>query len=323
MKSFTAAICGGRLTSQIPAIIEKFITEPANAFIRILLTATLFSCLGLSVQSASLPTPHNLRVISLSPSITEIIFILGKGNCLVGRSSACDYPEAVKQLPVAGNFGVPFLEHIANLKPDYVITTKLKDKASQQAMESLGAKVIMLEDRCFDDYIKSVKALGCILNCKAEAEAEATRFSKTLDEFKSKAELVPVSSRPKVYIEVWYRPLLTCGGKTFINEMVEYAGGVNIGRNEKAEYFSCSFEWILQENPDVIICPAMGYGKSAEISSREGWEHISAVKNNRIYTGMNQDMIYRLGPRTIDGITILRKYVWPENAMTNIKGKTK
>lgn len=319
MKSSKAAICGACPSGH--RFIRLKMPMPGYSM-RLFLTAALLLCRVLSVQAASSPSaPQSLRVISLSPSITEIVFKLGKGSCLVGRSSACDYPEAVKKIPVAGNFGSPFLEHIATLKPDYVITTKLKDKASRQAMESLGVKVITLEDGCFDDYIKSVKTLGIILDCKAAADAEVARFSNALEEFKSKADMIPAASRPKVYIEVWYRPLLTCGGKTFINDMVGYAGGVNIAGKESAEFFSCSFEWILQENPDVIICPAMGYGKSAEISKRNGWEHISAVRNNRVYTGMDQDMIYRLGPRTIDGIAILRGYICPEVSASEGKAK--
>ncbi|MEI8246928.1 MAG: cobalamin-binding protein [Lentisphaerota bacterium] len=262
-------------------------------------------CMGLAAYAEP-------RIVSLSPSITEIIFLLGKGDCLVGRSSYCDYPAEAKKLPVVGNFGAPFLEHLASVKPDYVITTKLKDKASKQAMESLGAKVIMLDDNCFDDYIKCVKMLGDILSCQAAANAEVWRFSKALENFKIQADKVSAASRPKVYIEVWHRPLLTCGGKTFINDMIEYAGGINIGRNEKSEYFPCSIEWIMQQNPDIIICPAMGSGKSGEVAKREGWQQISAVKNNHIYTGVEQDKLYRLGPRTIDGIAILRKYFYDD-----------
>lgn len=291
---------------------------------KLVLAVTLI-CLGVAAQAAA--SVQEPRVVSLSPSVTEIIFVLGKGQCLTGRSSACDYPAEVKKLPVVGSFGGPFLEHLASVKPDYVITTKLKDKASKQAMESLGAQVILLDDNTLDEYIKCVRKLGEILNCRPAADAEIARFSRALADFKSKSDKVPAAFRPKVYVEVWHRPLLTCGGKTFINEMIEYAGGVNIGRHEQAEYFPCSFEWIIQENPAVIICPAMGSGKSGEVSKRDGWQQISAVRHNRIYTGLEQDKLYRLGPRTLEGIALLRKYIYadlnPEPAPNNGKEKNK
>ena len=275
-----------------------------------LFLAVLFLSLQLAGQAQEPPATRELRVVSLSPRITETIFMLGKGNCLVGRSSACDYPAEAKKLPVVGNFGGPFLEHLATVKPDYVITNKLKDQASKRAIESLGARVIVLEDYCFDDYIKCVKTLGTILNCQKNAEAEANRFTQALKNFKIEADKIPIASRPKVYIEIWHRPMLTCGKKTFINEMVEYAGGINIGQDENVESFPCSFEWVLQKNPNVIICPGMGSGKSGEIAARNGWEQISAVKNQRVYTDLEQDKLYRLGPRTIDGIALLRKYIY-------------
>ena len=271
---------------------------------------TITMLLGMTV-AAQKTEPAPLRVVSLSPRITETIYMLGKGDLLVGRSSACDYPAVVKKIPVVGNFGGPFLEHLASVRPDYVITNKLKDKASKKAIESLGAKVILLEEYYLKDYITCVERLGVILNCQDKAAAEIKRFKQALEKFKLEANKVPVASRPKVYVEIWHRPLMTCGRKTFINEMIEYAGGVNIGSKENAESFACSFEWVMMENPDVIICPAMGSGKSGVIAGRNGWEQINAVKKNRIYTDIEQDKLYRLGPRTIDGIAMLRKCFYP------------
>jgi iron complex transport system substrate-binding protein len=265
----------------------------------------------------SVVAAEQLRIVSLSPSITEIIYILGRGDLLVGRSSACDFPLEAKQLKIAGNFGTPFLEHIAALHPNYVITTKLKDQSYKHAIEQLGAKLIFLPDNNFDDYLSCVKSLGEVLNCQAAAQKEADRFKNALLKFKSEAEQIPINQRPKIYIEVWSRPLLTCGGNTFINNMIEYAGGVNIGRNEKAEYYNCSQEWILNENPDVIICPAMGSGMSAEIGQRRGWNEINAVKHQRVFTGIEQDKLYRLGPRTIEGIAIIQKCINAKNNELN------
>ena len=91
--------------------------------------------------------------------------------------------------------------------------------------------------------------------------------------------------------------------------MIEYAGGVNVAAGEPREYFACSEEWILKQNPDIIIAPGMGTGKSGQIKSRRGWSEVSAVKQNRIYTGLDQSAIFRLGPRTVEGIAILRECI--------------
>ena len=250
-----------------------------------------------------------VRVVSLGPSITEIIYQLGKGDCLVGRSSACDYPAAALKVPVVGNFGGPFVERLAAVKPDYVLVTALKDKGARKTLESLGAKVLMLPVRTLEDYTISVKIIGEALGCPEAAAAEIARFNGAVAGFRAQAEKIPLERRPKVYLEVWHRPLQTCGGKTFINEMIECAGGVNIAAGEQREYFACSEEWILKRNPDIIISPGMGSGKSGQVSGRRGWGEIDAVKHNRIYTGLDQSSIFRLGPRTVDGIAIFKKCI--------------
>lgn len=247
-----------------------------------------------------------VRVVSLGPSITEMIFQLGQESCLVGRSSACDYPEKVKDLPAAGNMGIPFMEKLASLKPDYVFVSGFRDKRVKKAIEELGIKVIVVPGETLSDYTAGVKMLGDALGCPDAAEAEIKRFNGELEAFKAENDKTTSNLRPKVYLEIWHRPLQTCGKKSFLNEMIDYAGGVNIAASEDKEYFRCSEEWIIKQNPDVIICPGMGSGKSGEVNVRQGWGAINAVKNNRIYTGLDQNLIFRLGPRTTEGIKILR-----------------
>jgi len=249
-----------------------------------------------------------VRVVSLGPSITETIYQLKQDACLVGRSSACDYPSAAAKIPVAGNMGIPFMERLAVLKPDYVLASGLKDMGVKKTIESLGIKVIILPGETLNDYIASVKILGEVLKCPDAAAAEEVRFRQRLAEFR-RQQTEHGWARRKVYLEVWHRPLQTCGGKTFLNEMIEYAGGINIAAKEPREYFTCSEEWILRQNPEVIIAPGMGSGKGDEIAMRRGWSEVDAVKQNRIYTGLDQSMIFRLGPRTVDGIAILRECI--------------
>ena len=271
---------------------------------RLLLIVLLVCCVAVSAEDRPA-----VKVVSLSPSITETICQMKQEACLVGRSSACDYPAAVRQVPIAGNMGIPFLEKLAALKPDYVLASALRDNGVKKTIESLGIKVVVMPGRTIADYLSSVKVLGEIMRCPAAAEAEALRFTRQLEEFRRLAGDVPAAQRPRVYLEVWHRPLQTCGGKTFLNEMIEYAGGVNIAAGEPREYFTCSEEWILRQNPEVIIAPGMGSGKSGEIAARRGWSEVAAVKQHRIHTGLDQNAIFRLGPRTIDGIAILRECI--------------
>jgi iron complex transport system substrate-binding protein len=259
-----------------------------------------------AVFCVSCPGADALRVASLSPSVTEMVFQLGKGSSLVGRSSSCDYPAEAAGIQVVGGFGAPSLERLASLRPQLVITTSLKNQAMKEGIERLGAKCVVLPSATLEDYGASIRLLGSLLNCPEEAAKEAERFDKKLAEYRGKAERTPFAKRPKVYLEVWHKPLMSCGGGSFVNEMIEAAGGVNIGRIQRKDFFPCSEEWVLASDPDVIICPSMGSGAAGEVLARKGWGGVSAVKAGRVFTGLKESVIFRIGPRTLDGIELLR-----------------
>lgn len=253
-----------------------------------------------------------LRVVSLSPSLTEMIFLLGEQGKLVGRSSACDYPAEASEIEVVGAMGKPSVEKVLSLRPTAVMATSLATPSEQRTFEGFGIEVHLLPGSTLQDYFVCLEAIGRIFDCREKAVAEATRFQGELKGFKSLNEGLEVA-RPRVYIEIWDRPYMTAGRRSFINDLIEYAGGVNIAADCDEEYFNCSVEWILECDPEVIICPAMGTGREADVKRRKGWEKVSAVKNNRIHVDLDDDLIYRLGPRIIEGIAVLRKIIVHDN----------
>lgn len=257
------------------------------------------------------------RVISLSPSLTELVFHLGKGNALVGRTSACDYPPEAKNVEVVGGFGKPSIEKLLSLKPDVVVASALADPALVSSIQRFGIKFYRLPSKSIDDYYRAVATLGEVLHCENRAAAEIARIKKGLGEFaatNSKNKF----KRPKVYLEIWDRPYMTVGKKSFINDLINYAGGRNIAGALDKAYFNCSVEWIITSNPEVIICPAMKTGREADILHRRGWSGISAVRNHRVYVGLNDDLIYRLGPRILEGIALLRSIILKENEIGDL-----
>lgn len=253
-----------------------------------------------------------IRVVSLSPNITELIFHLGKGDCLIGRSSACDYPDEAKKLPIAGKFGVPSMEFVAGLKPDYIVSSGIRDDGIRKNIEELGIKFILLPNETIDDYYMAVSELGRILNCKARADIEIRRVKTIFDAEKKITGTIPPEKKTRVYLEVWDNPLMTVGGKSFVNDLIAMSGGVNVAGKENIGYLKCSREWVILSKPDVIIAPAMGKFAGSEIKKRQGWSEIPAVKNNRIYTGMDESLIYRLGPRMTESLKIFRRCFFPD-----------
>ncbi len=247
------------------------------------------------------------RVISLSPSITEIICKLGKQDSIVGRSSVCDYPESVTDIPVAGEFAHPNLEKVVLLKPDVLVTSSLRDMSVKTSLEQLNIKCVLLPAENISDYFKAVEKIGSLLGEEERARAESERVSKTLEKIAENS--TGEKARPGIYVEVWHKPLMTVGNRSFINELIEIAGGVNLASEISKDYFSCSPEWIVISNPDIIICPAMGKGGAGKVKSRDGWKKVNAVLKNRIYTEINEDLLYRLGPRITEAAELLSRIV--------------
>ncbi|NOY75378.1 MAG: cobalamin-binding protein [Kiritimatiellaeota bacterium] len=256
-----------------------------------------------------------LRVVSLSPCLTELVFHLGKGNLLVGRTSACDYPEDAKKVEVVGGFGKPSLEKLLTLKPDVVIASALADPALVSSIKRFGIDFHLLPTKSIEDYYVSVATLGKILHCEKKAFAEIARVGKGLRRF-AKLNAEKGFKRPSVYLEIWDRPYMTVGKKSFINDLITYAGGENIAGKLNQAYFNCSVELIITSDPEVIICPAMKTGREADVESRRGWKRISAVREHRVYVDLNDDLIYRLGPRILEGVELLRSLIMNKTAAT-------
>ena len=252
------------------------------------------------------------RVVSLAPSITEIIFSVGRGNLIIGRTTPDTYPEEVKKATVVGDFAKPSLEALISVKPDIVFAASLCDSAVIKSIESAGIKFVMLPSESFEEYFKALDEIGKLLDCEKEAAAETARLKKGIEKFKKSAQTLPEEKKPLVFMEIWDTPLMTAGKKSFLNDFILLAGGRNLAGDLDKGYFNCSEEWAISGAPDIIIAPSMGKNGASGIRTRKGWENIPAVKNSRIYTNMNQDIVFRLGPRLLDAIKIFRDCIKPE-----------
>jgi cobalamin transport system substrate-binding protein len=269
---------------------------------------TLIVAVNLSVTAA-----ERLRVISLTPSITETICKLGGNDRLVGRSSACDYPASVKSLPICGDYKGPALEKLIRLKPDVVISGMLKDKGIISNIRRLGIKFYLLPIKSLSDYPLTVKKLGEILDLKKAAATEIDRYTSTLKAFRIATEKIPLEARPTVLLLIYDRPLMSIGNKSFINELIAIAGGRNIAGKIERSYFNCSMEWVMKQQPQVIVMPDSNQKKMDEICQQPGWRMLNAVRNKRIYYQNHSDILYRLGPRVLEGLALLQKYFYPTN----------
>lgn len=247
-----------------------------------------------------------MRVVSLAPNITEIVCAVGGADSLVGRTSACNYPpEVVRNVPVIGDFGVPSMEMMLSRKPTLVLDVALEDESVGRKIDQMGLRRERINCKTLADVPAAILRVGALLDRRTQAEMVASNLVAQIAELRRS---LPATNRPTVFAEIWSEPLITAGRNSFVSEMIELAGGRNIGDELDTEYPQVSSEWVIGKNPDVVLCLGMANDKScADIAAkRTGWPAINAVKNKRVYDRFNTEVITRPGPRVLEGVKELR-----------------
>jgi iron complex transport system substrate-binding protein len=280
--------------------------ESVRRCVLLLLAVLASGCRPLPDSGASDLRP---RVVSLAPSLTEIVCAIGARDLLVGRTSACDYPPEAAGIPVIGGFGDPSMELLAAAKPTLVLDVGLADESMAQKLSNLGLRRARLSCRSLDDIPRAVAAVGGYLHREAAAAAIAGAMTRRIRELRQQAASTDV--RPRVFVEIWSDPLMTVGKEAFVSELVHLAGGENIGEEVPGEYCTVSSEWVVSRNPDIVLCLYMGNNGSARdrVLRREGWSGIPAVRTGRVFDDLDNGMILRPGPRVLNSIEELRRRI--------------
>lgn len=252
------------------------------------------------------------RIVSLAPSNTEILFALGLGGKVVGVTNYCDYPEEAKSKEKIGGFSDPNLEKIISLKPDLVLATDMHQKPVEQ-LEKLNIPVVILAPKNIPDMLKSIEIIGRISGKEAESLRLVETLKNRIKTVENKTAGIPQDKRPKIYYEVWPEPFTTAGPGTFVNDIIEKAGGENISGDAEKAYPQYSQEMIISKNPDIIIFSHHGSSKQTieDILKRPGWENINAVKNNKVFY-VDENIVQRATPRLVDGLEQFAKIIHPE-----------
>ena len=238
------------------------------------------------------------RIVSLSPAVTELIFHLGKGGDLAGRSSACDYPQEVRRLPVAGDFARPDTEKLLSLRPDAVITNDLIVPAAANALRQYGIRVLFLPCRSIADYRRAVLAVGREIGAESRARAEVGR----IDSFVASCAKWKKINR-KVLCLIWFQPVIAAGEKTLICELIGLAGASCCDLKGTGDYFKPSAEFLLRCDADTLLI----FGDPALCREHPVLKHLEAVKKGRIIHFRSGDLLQRPGPRFTEGVLKLRE----------------
>lgn len=274
--------------------------------VSVVLIVLLFLC------DHSTSSDKKLRIVSLAPSTTEILFALGLDNEIVGVSQFCNYPKAAQSKERVGTFSEPNIEKILFLRPDIIFCTGLEQVVIIEKLKQLNLNICVSDPSDTNELFDSIEEIGELTNKKKAAGILIRKMQADIENLTSITRRIPKDSRLKVFVEIWHDPIMTVGSSSFVDELISLAGGRNIANDTKRAYSVFSAEEVIKRNPDCIILAYMDQPGSIEIVKRRlGWKNISAVKNNRIYNDIDPDLFLRPGPRITEGLKEIYKRLYP------------
>jgi iron complex transport system substrate-binding protein len=251
------------------------------------------------------------RVVSLAPSITEIIFALGQEDLLKGVTTYSNYPPAALMLPKVGSYIRLDLERIVALKPDLCIAIKDGNpKAAADRLTALNIPVYAVNPLDIETVAQTVIEIGGLLNAEEKARDLAEQMHTRVRRVKNL--VAKTTHRPRVFFQIGIAPIVSVGSDTFINELIVLAGGENLAAGSAA-YPRFNREQVLSLAPEVIIISSMTRGASFEQIKAEwqSWQMIPAVQNHRIDL-VDSDLFDRPSPRLVEALELLVRLIHPE-----------
>ncbi len=314
---------------------QQFIRKTSPCFkVRALLAilfltlVTLSGCVKTLLPSASQTSLNSAcqRVVSLSPSITEVLYALDLGDHVAGVTRYCKYPKAAQRKPQVGGYVDPDTEALLRLKPDLVILRGEQIQLSHQ-LKALGFPLLAVDHQTVPGILASIDAVGQACHRKTQAKQLHQELQQEMDRIAS--TLKQAATRPTVLVvldrNVQSEKLkwaFVAGEDGFYNQLVEQAGGRNVLPPHKKGFLQISAEGILRLNPDVIIetTESLGLANTQLTQADQNamaeaqWRslpQVSAVKHHRVYH-FGQDYMVIPGPRFPQILTQFAQAIHPE-----------
>ena len=282
------------------------------AFLLVFLSGLLFAA-----------EPGELRIVSLSPGLTELVWALGLGDRMIARSSVCDWPEEVRRLPVAGDYAKANPEWLAARKRQYpgllLVTDELYPPETEKVLTALQIPFRNMPCRTIADYKNWVWYLGNISDRTEPAKQELERVGTILNGIRTRAGKLP--ERKRVLWILATEPLVAAGPGSLPDTILRETGAVNAAADAKAPYFRTSAEWILKTDPDVLILlNRHGSDSAGPLEGHPVWGLLRANRTGQVVRDIPEDELFRPGPRLFEGMEKLQKALYPE-AFTGGQGK--
>jgi len=254
------------------------------------------------------------RIVSMAPNLTEILFALGLQERIVGVTLDSNYPPAATKKLKVGTFWQPNIEAVIAAKPDLVITLGFDQQRNlAERLTRIGKTILTLNFEKINELYEAIQIIGAATGKQREANELVCDITARLNKISG---LVGTNDKIKVLWVVQREPLRVAGRDTFVNEMIELAGGKNAIGPTLHKYPPIGAEQIIASKPDVIIEPAMNQGDPAgqQASALQYWSkfrNVPAAVNKRVYV-IDGDTVCRLGPRLHEGTETIARCLRPE-----------
>ncbi len=250
------------------------------------------------------------RIVSLAPSITEILFAIGAENEIVGVTDFCNYPPPALAKPKVG-YSQPNLEVLVALEPQLVLAPPSFLRADLLAkLEQLKIPTFVLESKTVEGIFGHIQLLGRMVGRASEANAFTAVMRKQVGNLTKKVEGRP---RPTMLYVLSSEPLITVGPGSFIHHLIELAGGRNAAERANAPYPRLTMEEVLTQNADILLFP-IGEFEGVPQAEQDGWKRwdsLRAVQEGKLFQ-IRSDLLNRPGPRVLEGLRHLVKLLHPD-----------
>jgi len=255
------------------------------------------------------------RIVSLVPSATTVLFGIGGGGQVVGVTTDDRYPAELVQrvssgsIVLVGRGFTPNKEVIALLRPDLLIGDGPSHRQILRTagLEDMGFPVVYFSREDIDGIFNIISSMGRITDHQERAQSLISGMRLRID---SLSQLVrDATVKPRVYVEVFSRPLISVGNGTLTANLLQLAGGINIFADSPVKFPEVSPESVIQRNPDVIVVVSDTPTDVQSVKSRPGWASISAVRNNRVF--VLDPQLVSPSQRIVEGLEAMASAIHP------------
>jgi len=254
-------------------------------------------CALLLLPGPALGAQQQHRILALTPHACEMLYAIGAGPQLVGAVSFCDYPAAAKKLPRVGSYNGINVEAALRLKPDIAVVMS-RNVSGVKMLAKIGVRIIVSNPASFDAIFNDLLKLGALTSHPDTAASVVAGLRQRLQKVRARPQ-----SGTAVFYEVWYDPLLTAGGPSFISDLIHEAGGRNIFADLNVETPHVNVESVVRAKPALIVIPL----EKRDIKARRAFWEQWLGKGNVRFAAINPDLLHRPGPRLLDGLELLQQ----------------